>query len=235
MNTSQQTYDHYIKALMDISQAISSDLFLEDLFRLIVMVTAKVTGVEICSLWLVDENSHPPTIQLKATQSFEPEYMKDRSLQLHEGVVGHVVSTNRPYLITDVQTDDKFKEKEMASSLGLVSMASIPLQGKEGNALGVLNCFTCTPYQFSETDINMLSTVANQAALAIHNTQLIIRTRVIEQELETRKQIERAKEVLIDRRNMSSEEAYRWIQKRSMDTRKSMREIAEALLLSEEL
>ena len=89
MNTStQHTYDHYVKALMDISQAITSDLFLEDLFKLIVLVTAKVTGVEICSLWLVDDNENPPLIKLKATQSIELEYVKDRTLRLHEGVVG---------------------------------------------------------------------------------------------------------------------------------------------------
>lgn len=236
MNSStQNTYDHYVKALMDISQAITSDLFLEDLFKLIVMVTAKVTGVEICSLWLVDENAHPPLIRLKATQSFDPEYVKDRALRLHEGVVGYVLSTQRPYVIKDVKNNDKFKEKEMASSLGLVSMASIPLQKKEGKVTGVLNCFTCQPHDFSETDINMLSAVANQAAVAIHNTELIIQTRVIERELQTRKQIERGKEILMDRRRMSGDEAYRWIQKRSMDTRKSMLEIAEALILSEEL
>jgi GAF domain-containing protein len=236
MNTStQHTYDHYVKALMDISQAITSDLFLEDLFKLIVMVTAKVTGVEICSLWLVVENVSPPLIRLKATQSFEPEYVKDRVLRLHEGVVGYVLSTQRPYVIDDVKNNDKFKEKEMANSLDLVSMASIPLQQKEGNVIGVLNCFTCQPHDFSETDLNMLSAVANQAAVAIHNTELIIKTRVIERELQTRKQIERGKEILMDRRGMSGEEAYRWIQKRSMDTRKSMLEIAEALILSEEL
>ena len=236
MDTSaQHTYDHYVKALMDISLAITSDLFLEDLFKLIVMVTAKVTGVEICSLWLVDENANPPLIRLKATQSFEPEYVKDRVLRLHEGVVGYVMSTGRPYVIDDVKENDTFKEKEMASRLGLGSMASIPLQGREGNMIGVLNCFTCQPYSFSETDINMLSAVANQAAVAIHNTELIIKTRVIEQELQTRKQIERAKEILMDRRRMSGDDAYRWIRKRSMDTRKSMRDIAEALILSEEL
>ena len=236
MNRStQQTYDHYVKALMDISQAITSDLFLEDLFKLIVMVTAKVTGVEICSLWLVDENVSPPLIRLKATQSFEPEYVMDRALRLHEGVVGYVVSTQRPYVIEDVTVNDKFKEKELATKLGLVSMASIPLQKKEGGVIGVLNCFTCQPHDFSETDINMLSTVANQAAVAIYNTELMIKTKVIEQELQTRKLIERGKEILMDRRRMSGEEAYRWLQKRSMDTRKSMMEIAEALILSEEL
>ena len=45
--------DKYIKALMDISRAITSDQYLEDILKLILMVTAKVTGVEICSLWLI--------------------------------------------------------------------------------------------------------------------------------------------------------------------------------------
>ncbi|MCP4338259.1 MAG: GAF and ANTAR domain-containing protein [Desulfobulbaceae bacterium] len=229
------TYDHYIRALMDISEAITSDLFLEDLFKLIVMVTAKVTGVEICSLWLVDENENPPLIKLKATQSFDPDYVHNRVLRLHEGVVGYVLSTQRPYVIDDVLASDRFKEKDMASKLGLVSMVSVPLQGTEGKVIGVLNCFTGKPHLFSETDINMLTAVANQAAVAIHNTDLIIKTRVIELELQTRKQIERAKEILMQRRKMNGEEAYRWIQKRSMDTRKSMLEIAEALILSDEL
>lgn len=233
--TSQQTHDHYIKALMDISQAITSDLFLEDLFKLIVMVTARVTGVEICSLWLVDDNETPPMIRLKATQSFELDYVKDRELHMHEGVVGYVVSTQKPYVIDDVLANDRFKEKDMAQKLGLVSMVSVPLQGKDSSVVGVLNCFTKKQHKFSETDINMLIAVANQAAVALLNTNLIIKTRIIEQELKSRKVIERAKEILIDRRAMGGEEAYRWMRKRSMDARKSMLEIAEAILLSDEI
>ncbi|MBW1852224.1 MAG: histidine kinase, partial [Deltaproteobacteria bacterium] len=51
-----KTYEKYIKALTDISSAITSEQYLEDILKLIVMVTAKVTGVEICSLWLIDES-----------------------------------------------------------------------------------------------------------------------------------------------------------------------------------
>jgi GAF domain-containing protein len=233
--SNQHTYDHYIKALMDIGQAITSDLFLEDLFKLIVMVTAKVTGVEICSLWLVDENENPQVIRLRATQAIDREYVKDRVLRLHEGVVGYVVSTQRPLIIEDVLANERFKEKEMAAKLGLVSMVSVPLQGREDKVMGVLNCFTAKPHVFSETDINMLAAVASQAAVAIHNTELIIKTRVIEQELKSRKIIERAKEILMHRRQMSGEDAYRWIRKRSMDARKSMLDIAEAIVLSDEL
>ncbi len=233
--SNQNTYDRYIKALMDISQAITSDLFLEDLFKLIVMVTARVTGVEICSLWLVDENEIPPMIRLKATQSFELDYIQDRELQLHEGVVGYVVSTKKPFIIDNVLDNDRFKEKDMAKKLGLVSMVSVPLQGKDSNVIGVLNCFTKKPHKFSETDTNMLRAVANQAAVAIYNTNLMVKNRVVEQELKSRKVIERAKEILMDRRDMGGESAYRWMQKRSMDARKSMTEIAEAILLSDEL
>ena len=63
----------------------------------------------------------------------------------------------------------------------------------------------------------------------------MVQTRVIQEELETRKLVERAKEILMSRRSMKGEQAYRWMQKRSMDLRKSIRSIAEAILLSEEI
>ena len=83
---SPETYDKYIKALMDVSRAITCDLYFEDILKLIVMVTAKVTGVEICSLWLVDESEDPKKIRLKATQAIDPDYVKDRALDMNEGV-----------------------------------------------------------------------------------------------------------------------------------------------------
>ena len=230
-----ETQDKYIKALMDISRAITSDLYLEDLLKLIVMVTARVTGVEICSLWLIDESVNPAMIRLKASQTIDPEYMKDRSLNMDEGVVGFVATHKRPLIVENVLDEPRFKEKEMAKKLGLVSMVSVPLQVKDEKVIGVLNCFTASRHEFSETDVNLIITVANQAAVAILNTELMVKTKVVQEELETRKLVERAKDVLMNRRNKTGEEAYRWIRKRSMDTRKSMRCVAEAIILSEEL
>ena len=126
MNKQDDTYDGYIKALTDISRAITSDLFIEDLLKLIVMVTAKVTGVEICSLWIINEEEKPPKIRLKTTQSISPEYIKDRALDLDEGVVGWVVTNKKPLILKDVLESERFKEKEMAKKLGLVSMVGIP-------------------------------------------------------------------------------------------------------------
>jgi signal transduction protein with GAF and PtsI domain len=233
--TSPKTYDTYIKALMDISRAITSDLYLEDILKLIVMVTAKVTSVEICSLWLIDDSQNPKIVRLKATQAIDPDYVKDRSLKMDEGVVGYVATHNRPLIVADVLKEPRFKEKEMARKLGLVSMASVPLQVKDEKVIGVLNCFTAEPHEFSEPEVNLIKAVANQAAVAILNTELMVKTKVIQEELETRKLVERAKEVLMRRRNMTGDQAYRWMQKRSMDSRKSMRNVAEAVLLSDEI
>lgn len=230
-----KTYDQYIKGLMDISKAITSDLYLEDILKLIVMVTARVTGFTICSLWLIDDVENPKMIRLKATQSIDPEYVKSRSLGMNEGVVGYVATTKKPFIVKDILNEPKFKEKEMAKKLGLVSMLSLPLQVRNETVIGVLNCFTAEPHDFSETEVNLITTVANQAALAIVNTELMVKTKVIQEELETRKLVDRAKDILIRKRHMTPDHAHRWIQKRSMDSRKSMRQIAEAILLSEEL
>jgi signal transduction protein with GAF and PtsI domain len=232
---SPETYDRYIKALSDISEAITSDKYLEDILKLIVIVTAKVTGVEICSLWLIEEDEKGKRARLKATQAIDPVYVKDRVLNLNEGVVGFIASTNKPLMVEDVLKEPRFKEKEMARKLGLVSMLGVPLHVREDKVIGVLDCFTVKPYEFSETEVNLITAVANQAAVAIENTQLMVKTKVIEEELEKRKLIERAKEVLMAKKGLSGEKAFRWIQKKSMDTRKSMREIAEAIMISQDI
>jgi len=227
--------DKYIKALMDISRAINSDLYLEEILKLIVMVTAQVTGVDICSLWLMDEEKEPRELRLKATQTIDPEYVKDRVLTINEGVVGHVASSQEALLVKDVLSEPRFKEKEMAKNMGLQSLASVPLKVREEKVIGVLNCFTSEPHDFTETEVNLIKAVANQAAVAIFNSELMVKTRVIQEELETRKLVERAKEVLMRRMSLSADEAYRWVQKKSMDSRKPIRQVAEAILLSEDI
>lgn len=230
-----EVFEKYFNALMEISRAITSDRYLEDILKLIVMVTAKVTGAEVCSLWLIEEGKSGKTIRLKTTQAIEHEYVQDRSLGMDEGVVGYVASQNKPLIVKNVLEEPRFKEKEMAKKLNLVSMVGVPMRVKDGNVIGVLNCFTTVPHDFTEPEVNLVTTVANQAAVAIFNTKLMFDAQVIREELETRKLVERAKEILMMRRNMSGEDAFKWMRKRSMDSRKSMRNIAEALILSEEI
>lgn len=227
----QETYDKSIEALTLISKAITSDQYLEDILRLIVMVTAEVMNSSVCSLWLLDEKEG--VMRLRATQSIDSEYLKDRVLKTGEGVVGKVVAENRPYIVSNVLTDPYYKEKELAKRMRLVSMLSVPMRVKE-RVIGVINCYTSHPHEFSDLQLNVLTTVANQAAVAIEKTELMVQTKVIQEELERRKIIERAKDLLMKRLQLPGEEAYRWLQKRSMNTRKSMREVAEAVILTME-
>lgn len=230
-----EIFEKYFNALMEISRAITSDRYLEDILKLIVMVTAKVTEAEVCSLWLIEENKNKKTLRLKTTQAIEHEYVKDRTLNMDEGVVGYVATHNRPLIVKNVLEEPRFKEKEMAKKLNLVSMVSVPMQVQDGNVIGVINCFTTIPHDFTEAEINLITAVSNQAAVAIFNTKLMFDAQVIREELETRKLVEKAKEILMMRRKLSGEDAFKWMRKRSMDTRKSLRNIAEALILSEEL
>lgn len=228
---SRRPFERHIAALTEISKAITSDRYIEDILRLVVTVTAEAMHSKICSLWLVDDKYK--TLRIRATQSISKEYLKERSLKLGEGIVGKVAATNAPRAVYNVQEEEDFKEKELARNENLVSMLSVPMAVK-GRVIGVINCYTPYAHHFTEVEKNVLVTVANEAAIAIENTELMVRTKVIQEELEARKLIERAKDILIKERRMSGEEAYRWMQKRSMNTRKTMREIAEAILLANE-
>jgi len=228
----EETFQRHIEALTRISRAITSDRYIEDILRLIVTVTAETMHSKICALWLLDKGDD--TFKLRATQSISEDYLKERSLKIGEGVVGQVALTREPRLVVSVLEDQDYKEKELAKKEGLVSMLSVPMVVKD-RVIGVINCYTSYSHEFTETEKNVLITVANEAAVAIENTELMVESRVIQEELETRKLIERAKDILMTRRDMSGQEAFRSIQKRSMDVRKSMKEIAEAIILTEEI
>ncbi len=159
-----------INALLEISKAIASGLYLEDVLRLIVTVTANLMNSKICSLWILDEKDQK--LKLKATQSISEEYLKERSLAMGEGVVGHVALHNQPMAILDVLTEPLYKEKELAKKEGLVSMLSVPMCIKE-RPIGVINCYTSSPHAFSKGEEEMLTTVANQAAICIENSGLM--------------------------------------------------------------
>jgi signal transduction protein with GAF and PtsI domain len=221
-----------IGALAKISEAITSDLYLEDILKLIVSVAAEVMRSNICSLWILDEKEKE--IRLRATQAIDEEYVKERALGLGEGVVGFVAQQKKPMIIPNVLKETKYKEKTLARKLKLCSMLSVPMEVK-GKVIGVINIYTPTLHDFTKTEISILKSIANQAAIVIENFRLVVETKVIKEELEARKVIERAKGILMKQGNLSEEEAYTRIRKYSMDKRRSMREVSEAIILSEEM
>jgi len=226
------SYKKQIEALSEISQAISSDQYLDDILKLIVTVTANVMDSKICSLWVLDGKER--VLKIRATQAISEEYLKERSLKLGEGVVGYVAEQKKPLAILDVLKEPRYKEKALARKEGLVSMLSVPLTVKD-KVIGVINIYTSYPHEFTETERAVLTMVANQAAVCIENTELMVQTKVIQEELETRKLVERAKGILMKHHGLSEEEAFKRIRKASMDSRKTMREIADAILFTDKM
>ena len=225
-------YKNYLKTLNKISSAVVSDLYLEDILKLIVTLTANVMKAKVCNVWLIDEKKQE--FNIKATQSMHQEYLNKRTIKLNEGIVGLVAKEKKPKIIFDVLKEKQYKAKKLARKEGLVSMASIPMMVKD-KIIGVLNVYTNKPYKFTKAEISLLSTIANQAAVAIEKTELIVRTKIIQEELDTRKKTERAKGILMEEKNINESEAFSLIRKSSMDKRISMKEIAEAIILSYEI
>jgi len=228
----KSSYKEYINTLSKISKAITSDLYLEDVLKLIVTLTANVMKAKICALWLLDEETKE--LKIRATQAMSSEYLKDRSIRLGEGIVGLVAKEKKAITIANVLADKRYKEKELARKEGFVSMISVPMLVKK-RLTGVINCYTTAPHKFSASEVELLTTVANQAAVAIENTELMVKTKIVQEELETRKKVEKAKGLLMKEQNLSEEQAFTLIRKSSMDKRLPMKEIAEAIILSYEL
>ena len=225
-------YEEQIKALSKISKTIASELYLEDILRLIVAVTAQTMSSNICSLMLIDEKTKG--LVIRATQSVSEEYNKKPPLKVGEGIAGRVAKENTPIVIKDVTKEKEYKYGDIAKKEGLCSLLCVPLAVK-GKVIGVLNCYTPSPHDFTETEIDVLTSIANQAAVAIENTELMVKSRVIQEELESRKRIERAKGILMREEDLTEEKAYLKLQRFSMDHRKTMREVAEAIILSAEM
>ncbi|MEI8175444.1 MAG: GAF and ANTAR domain-containing protein [Candidatus Omnitrophota bacterium] len=221
-----------IEVLTTISKAITSDLYLDDILKLIVTVTAKVMDSKICSLMLLDEEKNE--LVIRTTQSVSESYNKKPNIKIGDGVAGTVFKENKPRAIMNVRKDPLYINKEIAANEKLCSLLSVPLD-INNKPIGVLNLYTSKPHRFTDTEIKILTAVANQAAIAIKNAELITKTKIIQEELESRKVIERAKDILMQESELSGEEAFRRIQKQSMNTRRTMREIAEAIILAREL
>lgn len=226
------SYGEQIKALSQISKAIASDLYLEDILKLIVTVTAQTMSSNICSLLLINEKTNE--LEIRAAQSISEEYNKKPPLKVGEGIAGRVARNNRPIVITDVTKEKEYKYGDIAKKEGLCSLLSVPLAVK-GKVIGVLNCYTPTHHDFTETEVDILTSIAHQAAIAIENTELMVKTKVIQEEMETRKRVERAKGILMREQGMNEEEAYLMLQKFCMDRRKTMREVAEAIILTSDI
>jgi len=218
--------------LSEVSRTIVSDHYLKEILQLIVTMTAKVMDSQICSIMLLDEKRNE--LFIAATQSLSQEYLSKPNLKVGQSISGRVVLKKRPITVLDVTKESGYMYPDVARNEGIVSLLSVPMMVKD-RAIGVINSYTKSEHKFRQEESSILQAVANQAAVAIENTHLSEEILTAKEALESRKVIERAKGILMKELGVSEDEAYKKIHKKSMDLRKTMKEIADAIILSSEL
>jgi signal transduction protein with GAF and PtsI domain len=231
-------YDEVVKKaqqldlLSEISRTIVSDYYLKEILQLIVTMTAKVMDSKICSIMLLDEKKDE--LVISATQSLSDDYISKPNLKVGQSISGKVVLEKKPITVLNVTKNPGFMYPEIAQREGIASLLSVPMMIKE-RVVGVINSYTNKEHAFNKEEIDILQAVANQAAVAIENTHLSQEIFAARDALETRKLVEKAKGILMKELNISEDEAYKKIHKKSMDIRKTMKEISEAIILSSEI
>jgi signal transduction protein with GAF and PtsI domain len=165
-----------LSTLAEVSEAVTSPLYLHEMLGLIVDMAAQVMRAKACSLLLLDEK-HSQLV-LEATQGFSPAYNKKAPLKIGEGVAGQVAQTGEPMIIEDVRQDDRYHYAEIARHDHLCSLLCVPLRVRE-SVIGVLNCYTGEPHTFTPQEIELFQTLANQTALAIENSHLVVNTAIV--------------------------------------------------------
>jgi two-component system, response regulator PdtaR len=227
--SSNDSSSKLLEGIAEISRAIMEHNYIDDILSLIVSVTAKVTGSKICSILLLDKDKKE--LVLRASQSPSGQYNQKSNTPIGKGIAGEVALTGKPIKVFDVCKDPRFLNKQIAVKDGLVSLLSVPMSA-EGQIIGVVNCYTPEPYDFSNEDIQMLTAVASQAAIVLKNTELRVMKEVVERELEERKIIERAKEIIMEKKHIPGKQAFELMRKKSMNSRTSMAKLAESIIVA---
>jgi len=165
-----------LSTLAEVSETVTSPLYLDEVLGLVVDMAARVMHARGCSLMLLDEERGE--LVLRATQGFSPDYRDRPPLRVGEGITGRVVQTGQPMVVEDVRQDPRYRYPDVAHQEELCSLLSVPLRVRE-RIIGAFNCYTGEPHTFTSEEIGLFQTLANQTALAIENSRLVVNTAVV--------------------------------------------------------
>ncbi len=221
-----------LETLSQVSETVSSNRLLDDVLQLIVTMTAQMMGSKICSIMLLDQTTGE--LRIGATQSLSEQYRRKPNLKVGQSISGRAVQERRPIIVPDVTKDGAYMYPDMARKEGLCSLLCVPMLVRD-KAIGVINTYTSRPHTFTPEEVKLMQAIANQAAISIEHTTLLEKSFEMQEALQVRKLLDRAKGYLMRSKRLSEDEAFKLIQRQSMDLRKSMREIAEAILLAGEI
>jgi RND family efflux transporter MFP subunit len=161
-----------LTALYDISRIFNSTLELEELVPVVAEKIRDILGAEACNLWLVDADAGDLYAVQQAGE--DPTLGEGARCPMGEGVVGKAAQIGQAQLIEDASEEELLAERRKRSvDFPLASMMCAPLlKGEEVvGAVEVIN--KLEGGTFTEEDLYFLTTISEQAAIAIHNANLL--------------------------------------------------------------
>jgi two-component system, response regulator PdtaR len=229
-----------IVLLHRISSIVSSEISLDEMLGEIVGLTVQVTACDACLVYLIEHESKE--MVLRASQVPHQVDLGNIRMRMGEGVTGWVAEHRSVVALPqNAAADVRFKPFQALIEDTYEALLSVPLV-TSGEVIGVINVHHRQVHQHTTDEIALLTFVGEQmggaiakSLLAEENARLLEETQEMRRQLETRKLVERAKGILQHRQSLTEEEAYLRLRNESRRLRRPMRELAEAIILADDL
>ncbi|MBI1895533.1 MAG: GAF domain-containing protein [Acidobacteria bacterium] len=223
-----------------ISGIVSSELSVEEMLGQVIALAVRVTRCDACLLYLLDR--HSGEIVLKASQLPHAGQLGTLRMHLGEGITGWVAEHNSIVALpANAASDSRFKRFQALVEDSYEAFLSVPLVSG-GEVIGVINVHHREQHAHSAEEVGLVKFIGEQmgnaiarSLLAAQNARLLEETEEMKRQLEARKLVERAKGILQRKLNIAEEDAYIRLRDESRRLRRPMRELAEAIILAEDL
>lgn len=229
-----------VTLLHRISNIVSSDRSLDEMLGEIIGLTVQVTDCDACLVYLIEKETGD--IVLRASQVPHAEDLGTLRMAMGEGITGWVAEHKSVVsLSSQAAQDNRFKRFPALVEDTYEAFLSVPLV-TAGEIIGVINVHHKEAYQHTAEEIGLVTFIGEQmggamvrAMLAEQNARLLEETQEMKRQLETRKVVERAKGILQHRYRLTEEESYLRMRNESRRLRRPMKDLAEAIILAEDL
>ncbi|MDA8213382.1 MAG: HD domain-containing protein [Clostridia bacterium] len=160
-----------LTALVDASMELNSEIELKVVLQKVLNVMCEVIGAEAGTLWLLHQEDN--VLCAEVANGPTADKILNIKLKYGEGIVGRVIATNRSELVEDVTKDSNWaKRVDRESGFITRSLMTVPLSVKT-RVIGAMQLVNKRGVRlFNPEDLKAAEALANQAALAIHNSQL---------------------------------------------------------------
>ncbi len=156
-------------ALADVGQVINSSLELDEVLRIVMDNIVRLTKAERGFLMLRDETGE---MVIRMGRNWEMESINSSEKNVSTTVVQRVIETGEAIVTTNAQEDQRFVGRESIVAFNLRSILCVPLKVKN-ELIGVIYADNrIRTGIFAESERDLLTAFANQAAVAIENARL---------------------------------------------------------------